>query len=426
MRRGAPPSPTRKNCGSLSPTPDTSCPPESFLAAKRPTILQIIPKLDTGGAELSTIEIAEAIERAGGRAIVLSEGGRLVQRLRDTGAELQFFPAAAKNPVRLWWNGRRIAEVMRRDGVDLIHARSRAPAWSALMAARRTRAAVRDDLSRRLQRALAVEAALQQRHGARRRRHRQLAVHGRPHPHALRHAAPPPARDLSRRRRALFDPAKVAAQRVNALRKEWGVEARRARHPAMPRGSPRWKGQSVLIEAVRLLREEGRLGSAVLVLAGDAQGRGGYQRQLEQEVQKGGARRAGAHRRPRRRHAGGVLRGARRRRRLDRAGGLRPHRGGGADDGHARHRDRHRRAAGDSAEASRVGAGEATGWLVPPNNAERLAEALAAALALAPEARTAMGARAHAHVARSFSLEGMKQQTLAGLRRALGTHMASG
>src|SRR6476646_5840050 len=111
MRRGAPPSPTRTNCGSLLPTPDTSCPPESFLAAKRPTILPIIPELDTGGAELSTIEIAEAMERAGGRAIVLREGGRLVQRLRDTGAELQFFPAAAKNPVRLWWNGRRIAEV---------------------------------------------------------------------------------------------------------------------------------------------------------------------------------------------------------------------------------------------------------------------------------------------------------------------------
>ncbi|MCK5496576.1 MAG: glycosyltransferase, partial [Hyphomicrobiaceae bacterium] len=95
---------------------------------KRPTILQIIPELDTGGAELSTIEIADAIERAGGRAIVLTEGGRLIQRLRDTGAQVQFFPAAVKNPIRLMWNIRRIAEVVRRDGVDLIHARSRAPA----------------------------------------------------------------------------------------------------------------------------------------------------------------------------------------------------------------------------------------------------------------------------------------------------------
>ena len=68
------------------------------MAEKRPTILQIIPELDTGGAELSTIEIADAVQSAGGRCIVLTEGGRLVQRLRDTGAEVQFFPAAVKSP----------------------------------------------------------------------------------------------------------------------------------------------------------------------------------------------------------------------------------------------------------------------------------------------------------------------------------------
>ena len=108
------------------------------MAEKRPTILQIIPELDTGGAELSTIEIADAVVSAGGQCIVLTEGGRLVQRLRDTGAEVQFFPAAAKNPVSLLWNAWRIAQLVRRRGVDLVHARSRAPAWSALIAARST------------------------------------------------------------------------------------------------------------------------------------------------------------------------------------------------------------------------------------------------------------------------------------------------
>jgi len=73
------------------------------VAEKRPTILQIIPELDTGGAELSTIEIADAVHSAGGHCIVLTEGGRLVQRLRDTGAEVQFFPAAVKSPLRLLW-----------------------------------------------------------------------------------------------------------------------------------------------------------------------------------------------------------------------------------------------------------------------------------------------------------------------------------
>ena len=61
-----------------------------------------------------------------------------MQRLRDTGAELQFFAAASKNPLRQLWNAYRIADIVRRNDVDLIHARSRAPAWSALMAARQT------------------------------------------------------------------------------------------------------------------------------------------------------------------------------------------------------------------------------------------------------------------------------------------------
>jgi glycosyltransferase involved in cell wall biosynthesis len=74
----------------------------------------------------------------------------------------------------------------------------------------------------------------------------------------------------------------------------------------------------------------------------------------------------------------------------------------------------------------RVSAEEATGWLVPPNDAARLAQALAAALTLSPAERTAMGTRAQAHVARNFSLEGMKQQTLKVYDGLLGTHLASG
>ena len=69
-----------------------------------------------------------------------------------------------------------------------------------------------------------------------------------------------------------------------------------------------------------------------------------------------------------------------------------------------------------SAQPRRRRRGARGGWCRPTMR-ERLAEALAAALTLTPEARPRMGARAHAHVARSFSLEGMKQQTLEGLRR---------
>lgn len=103
----------------------------------RPTILQIIPQLDAGGAELSVVEIAGAVARAGGRALVLAESGRLAASIEAAGGEVMPFPAATKNPLRILANARSIARIATREGVDLIHARSRAPAWSALMAARR-------------------------------------------------------------------------------------------------------------------------------------------------------------------------------------------------------------------------------------------------------------------------------------------------
>ena len=108
------------------------------MAQQAPTILQIIPRLDTGGAELSTIEIAEAIVRAGGRALVATEGGRMADRIAAVGGEIITMPVDSKNPATLLANARRLAGLVRTRGVALLHARSRAPAWSALIAARRT------------------------------------------------------------------------------------------------------------------------------------------------------------------------------------------------------------------------------------------------------------------------------------------------
>jgi len=109
------------------------------VAQSRPTILQIIPHLDTGGAERSAVEIAAAVVRAGGRALVLTEAGRLAPEVVAAGGEIVEFPAATKNPLRMLANARAIEGLIRQLGVDLVHARSRAPAWSALIAARRAR-----------------------------------------------------------------------------------------------------------------------------------------------------------------------------------------------------------------------------------------------------------------------------------------------
>lgn len=99
-------------------------------------VLQVIPGLDTGGAERTTIEIAQALVRAGHDALVASEGGAMEAELAAAGGELIRLPLGTKNPVTMLANAGRLKALIRERGIDIVHARSRAPAWSALWAAR--------------------------------------------------------------------------------------------------------------------------------------------------------------------------------------------------------------------------------------------------------------------------------------------------
>ena len=101
------------------------------------TILQVIPSLDAGGAEQSTLDVADALAAVGARSLVLSEGGRMVRDIEAGGSIWLPFPAATKNPLMMARNVLRMQELCRQHRVDLIHVRSRAPAWTALSVARR-------------------------------------------------------------------------------------------------------------------------------------------------------------------------------------------------------------------------------------------------------------------------------------------------
>ena len=100
------------------------------------TILQIIPDLAAGGAERTTIEMAEAICNAGGQALVASAGGRLENDLRNAGGELIKMPLGRKNPISLWHNAWKLKQLIEEREINLLHARSRAPGWIGLIAAR--------------------------------------------------------------------------------------------------------------------------------------------------------------------------------------------------------------------------------------------------------------------------------------------------
>ena len=105
--------------------------------SNQPTILQILPELNSGGVERGTIEITQAIARTGWKPLVISAGGGMVPTLTHAGGEHITLPVQEKRILTMIGNIGRIADVIRKRNVSLVHARSRVPAWSAYYAAKR-------------------------------------------------------------------------------------------------------------------------------------------------------------------------------------------------------------------------------------------------------------------------------------------------
>jgi len=114
-------------------------------AGRRLTVVQMLPALEGGGVERGTLEIAEALVAAGHRAIVVSEGGRLVAELEALGAEHVTLPVGRKSLTTLRYVPR-IRRLLREESVDILHLRSRLPAWIGWFAWRRMPADARPHL----------------------------------------------------------------------------------------------------------------------------------------------------------------------------------------------------------------------------------------------------------------------------------------
>ena len=112
----------------MTDSPDDTTPPA--------TVMQLLPALDGGGVERGTVDMARALRDAGWNAVVVSAGGRMVRELDQAGATHLTLSVGSKNPLTWRRTLARLIESVRRHDVDVIHARSRMPAWIGLRAAR--------------------------------------------------------------------------------------------------------------------------------------------------------------------------------------------------------------------------------------------------------------------------------------------------
>ena len=104
---------------------------------KNPVILQVLPELGQGGVELGTIQVAEALTEAGIKNFVASAGGRKEYNLEKLGVKHFKLSLKSKNPFTIFKNANILADYIKKEGINIVHARSRAPAWSAYFAAKK-------------------------------------------------------------------------------------------------------------------------------------------------------------------------------------------------------------------------------------------------------------------------------------------------
>lgn len=257
------------------------------------TILQVVPDLDMAtGVEDDVLDVAGALVEAGVNALVAGPPGALVGELQARGARWLPLPSEDAGIGRTLSNVRRLRSIIRAERVALVHARSRAPAWSAWLATHGPIGRMAGvplvttysgpysesgSLARAYNGIMARgEAVIASSHFA-------AALLARRHPAAAgRICVVPRGVDPE-----AFDPASVPPLRIARQRRAWDVQAGE-RVVLLPGRLTPWKGHLVLIEAFRRLADRlAELGAAPvrLVLAGEAKPGAHYLQHLARRLE---------------------------------------------------------------------------------------------------------------------------------------------
>lgn len=378
-------------------------------------ILQIIPNLGAGGAEQAVVDMNAALIKAGAQSFVVSAGGHRVATIAEAGGTHIQLAAASKNPLTILANGHRLTALIKHHKIDVIHARSRAPAWSAWLAAQQTGCGFVTTFHAAYAYGSRVKKAYNR---IMTRGHRIIAISDFIAHHIAHDYAIAPHR-IARIHRgvdmAQFEPSTIAPHRLDNLRSLWRLTPQH-KIILLPARLSRIKGQTLLIEAMRLLQQQGDLpDDVVAVIIGSDQGRNHYSQELLEKI-------IGYDLRSRvvlAEHCDDMP-AAYALANMVVVPSLVPE-GFGRVPVEAQ-------AMGVPVIASDLGAmretiiANETGWLVPPDDPAALAADIMRVLHLPILARHDLAKQAMAHVRQHFDLQNMSQQTLAVYHEVMAAH----
>ena len=248
-----------------------------------PVVLQVLPELETGGVETGTIEVATALKAAGIKNFVASQGGRMVYELEKNKIGHLTLPLKSKNIFTMLSNANKLAQYIKANNINIVHARSRAPAWSAYWAAKK--AGVHFVTTFHGTYGLGPLGIKKLYNRVMTYGERVIAISNHIKNHILKNYPKTEESKIRLIHRCAdiekFSPSAVTQARMINKIKEYNIADDR---PVLllPGRVTRWKGQHLLIEALHLMKNQ----NYYCIIAGDAQGRQKYLDYLKKLARK--------------------------------------------------------------------------------------------------------------------------------------------
>lgn len=250
---------------------------------QEPVVLQVLPELEMGGVELGTVEIASALQEHGIKNFVASQGGRLTRELSKLKVKHLTLPLKSKNIFKMRKNADALAEFIKKNGINIVHARSRAPAWSAYWAAQKTGVHFMTTFHgtyglgpwgiKKIYNKIMTYGE------------RVIVISNHIKNHILKNYKKTDESKLRLIHRCVdidkFNPAKVSQERIIKAVKEYNIPDDRPVLTLIGRVT-RWKGQHLLVEALSKMKNT----NCYCVIAGDAQGRVNYVDEIKELAKK--------------------------------------------------------------------------------------------------------------------------------------------